>query len=764
MGILAGLLLMAATGALERPTVTFYVSPDGNDAADGSAAHPVKTIPQAVKLTRGVLSDAKREIVVRDGLYPVLEPVVMDENDVDLTIRAEHSRKATLTGAIRLGGWRPDPEDARFLVADLPFEPEYGMSYALTSSGTNCPVACWPEKGRMKYESVVDQMEIAYPTNAFPTNFALGSIALRSVWLELPQEWATTRTLIATNDVASRRFALKSKANMSFKTFNHGFLMMNARVGLVKPGTWMYEAGRKRVVYWPREGERAETLDCRITATGTIFYLLKTPNVTIRGFVIEGCASSFTRNHPYTSMPVLGSVFVYWTTRTTIEDCEVRDSAANGIYAVKPHYLTIRKCHVHHHGSGGIDVFDGGDNIEILDNDVHDYGLTAASAVGVGMQAWGRCIGNHIHHGSGCGVVMWSVWSELASNELDHVMQKARDGGGLYGGQAYCRIHDNYVHDMWWPGLYNDEGGRDSIYYNNRFENCGWPIHMHATRRNVVSNNVFKLKGAMHLSFQGSGDCRFVDNKLYGPASMTNAAIVTKYVANCAEWARNELFDLQKDGSYTNCGLVTLTAPAGKPGGPIILPRTVEKDGKATPPKMDGKWQGDYAIKWQKVRGFWFFADGRPAAGGQPSCNLRQCADDDYVYLHFHQLYARLGPYPGLINLNHVWGKGDGVKVYLGDRLEVTLFFDGTIESNDPSLVFGKDDFAVDKGGWYNGNGAEVRIPLKAIGGGRGKTLKFNAVNYNEATRYYTWMFPPKGDDVRTGLLEFPAEDIKVLK
>lgn len=761
MGVLAGLLLVAATGVLERPTVTFYVSPRGNDAANGAKTSPVRTLAQAVKLTRGVLSDAKREIVVKDGFYSVLEPIVLDENDVDLTIRAEHSGKATLSGSIRLKGWRRDPKDKRFLVAELPFEPEYGMGYALTSSGANCPVACWPEKGRMKYGSVVDQFVISYPTDAFPQGAALSSLDLRSVWLELPQEWDTTRTLIATNDVASRRFALKSKAKMSFKTFNHGFLMMNARVGLTKPGTWMYEAGKKRVIYWPREGETPENLDCRITATGTIFYLLKVPHVSIRGFVIEGCASSFTRSHPYGELPVLGAVFVYYAQHTLIENCEVRDCAANGIFCVRPNHLTVRNCRIHHLGSGGLDVFDGGEDVEIVGNDVHDYGITSASAKGIGMQASGRCVGNHIHQGSGCGAVLWSVWSEFASNEVDHVMLKSRDGGGLYGGQGCCRIHDNYVHDISWPGLYNDEGGRDSVYYNNRVEDCPWPIHMHMTRRNVISNNVFKCSSRpMLLSFQGSGECKFVDNKIYGLAATTNTA----YVANCDEWARNRLFELQKDGSYVNRGLVTLVAKPAEPGGPILLPRIVEQGGKEVPPVIDGKWQKEYAIKWQKVRLFSFFKDGRPSEASQPGCAIRQCADDNYVYLHFGQTYARLGPYPGLINHNHVWGKGDGVRVYLGDKLEITMFFDGTIECNDPALVFGKDDFAAEKGGWYSGSGVELRIPLKVIGGGRGKQVKFNAVNYCEATRHYTWLFPPKGNDVRTGLLEFPVEDIKMLK
>ena len=754
-----------AVAGIERPTVTFYVSPRGDDAAEGTKASPVKTISRAVNLSRGVKSDAKREIVVGDGEYEIAEPVRIGADDCDLTIRAEHPGKAVVTGKVRLKGWTQDPEDARFFVAELPFEPEFGMTYALTCNGEDRAIAVWPEKGRMKYESVVDQLVISYPTNAFPRGADLNALDLQSVWLELPQEWDTTRTLIATNDVAARRFSLKKKAAISFKTFNHGFVMLNARLGLTQPGQWMYEAAKRRVIYWPKEGESPSAADIRLTRAKSVFACKGARGATIRGFVIEGTASSFVRTNPYSAdAPLAAVIFSGGCEDCTLEDCEIRHSASVGVHAVKPVRCLVKNCHIHDVGWNGIHFFDGGSRSDVIGCDVHGYGKTTAAACGVSMQATRvRCIGNHIHHGPGCGVVMWTPWSVLASNEIDHVMQRARDGGGLYGGQVYCRIHDNYVHDIGWPGLYNDEGGRDSVYYNNRFENCGWPIHMHCTRQNVVSNNVFKGKGALHLSFQGSGDCRFVDNKIYGPVSMTNSAFVMNYVLNCAEWARNEFFDLQKDGSYTNCGLVTLTAPAGKPGGPIILPRTVEKDGKATPPVIDGKWPGEYMIRWKKVRGFGFLADGRRASGAQPSCCLRQCADDDYVYLDFHQLYARLGSYPGLVNHNHVWGKGDGVRVYLGDKLEITMFFDGTIESNDPSLVFGKDDYAVDKGGWYHGSGLEVRIPLKAIGGGRGKTVKFNAVNYNECTQTYRWMFPPKGDDVRTGALEFPAEDLKEL-
>ena len=755
------LMTLCAVAGIGRPTVTFYVSPHGNDAAKGTKANPVKTIARAVELTRGVMSDAKREIVVGDGEYELAEPVWLGRDDCDLTIRAQHPGKAVVSGMTRLKGWKSDPADKRFLVAPLPFEPEEGMAYLFNCDGRDCPIATWPEKGRMKYEGVVDQFEIAYATNAFPAGADLLALDLKSVWLELPQEWATTHTLIATNDVASRHFALKTKAAYSFKQFNQGFLMFNARVGLTQPGQWMYEAAKRRVVYWPKEGERADKIKCRLTRTKSVFACSGSRGVTFRGLVIEGGAKSFLRTNPYDDKAPLAAVILSGScVDCTVEDCEIRLSASAGLHAVKPVRCLVKNCHVHDVGGTGINFFDGGDRSDVIGCDVHDYGKTDAAACGVFMQLSNvKCVGNHIHHGSGCGVVMWSRRSVCASNEFDHVMQKARDGGGLYGGQTYCQIFDNYVHDMGWPGLYNDEGGRDSAYFNNRFENCDWPIHMHCTRRNVVSNNVFRSDKWMRLSFQGSADCKLVDNTIYGPASTTN----TEYVANCDAWARNALFELQKDGSYANRGLVTLTAPPADPPGPVILPRAVGRDGMATAPVIDGRCPGEYPIHWKRIRGFKFLEDGSPAEGAQPSCHLRQCADDDYVYLHFQQLYARLAPYPGLINHNHVWGKGDGVRVYLGDKLELTMFFDGTIKPNDPSLAFGKDDYAVDRGDWYAGSGLEVRIPVKAIGGGRGKTVKFNAVNYNECTQTYRWMFPPKEGDVRTGALEFPAEDIKEL-
>jgi hypothetical protein len=62
---LAGLMLLATVGGADAaPLRTFYVATTGNDAADGSAAAPWRTLQRAANAAR-----AGDQIVVRPGRY-----------------------------------------------------------------------------------------------------------------------------------------------------------------------------------------------------------------------------------------------------------------------------------------------------------------------------------------------------------------------------------------------------------------------------------------------------------------------------------------------------------------------------------------------------------------------------------------------------------------------------------------------------------------------------------------------------------------------
>jgi hypothetical protein len=86
----------------ERPTVSFYVSPHGDDQSEGTRDNPVKTPNRALELARAVLSDAKREIVFLDGFYEFDKPIVLGARDYEYTFRAENRGKAILSAAMKV--------------------------------------------------------------------------------------------------------------------------------------------------------------------------------------------------------------------------------------------------------------------------------------------------------------------------------------------------------------------------------------------------------------------------------------------------------------------------------------------------------------------------------------------------------------------------------------------------------------------------------------------------------------------------------------
>ena len=784
-------ILMAATAAMMAAGAEFRISPDGDDTGDGSKAKPVKTLQRAVELARALEREEEKVIVFEDGFYPFEKPVRFVASDYDFTIKAEHPGKAILSGSVKLTGWRQDENDPRLLVADLPFEPEEGALYTLASGSEWCGLASFPEKGRLRYKSAGENNHtyLQYDMKSLPEGVNLSGLDLKSAWLIIPQEWATTRTGIATNDVANGAFILKSKTNMPIGQYNQGFTLMNTRHGVRKPGMWMYEATAKKVVYWPREGETADNLDCEISRAMAIFDVHNTKNMKVSGLVMQGCAMSFANNNIYSAGPANAVFSMKGAYRLEVDNVVIRNTAGGGIAALKPVKCVTRNSHVYNVGGTAIDYIDGGDASDVINCHVHDYGRLNSAACGVGLQISNvKCIGNHIHDGPGNGVVLWSDNSIFASNHLHHVMQVQRDGGGLYGGYNNTLVKDNYVHDIGgWPGLYADEGSQNSVFCGNTFENCWWPTHMHQTQFITVSNNVMKCDRPMRFSFQGSGHGRFCDNKIYTTKPITN----DPYLANCDFWGHNEVFVKQEDGSYKSTGLVTLERVKPKPGtmeiyslcGKPELPisatepadagelRLAALCGKLEPPisATDEMSFRAFGIPWNKRGYVGVGEDGYPNPG-VPFSSVQIAYDDRYLYVGFERKYNALCGYPAMQNFtSRGWRHCDANRVEFEGGRRITTYPDGTFETNDKgNFKMTKDDVKFRGGGacimripldTLNINGAKPKEPgkLDVIG----CEIKFNAMIWVEDLRELKALYGPDGKNYATGTLKFLGPNSK---
>ena len=739
---------------------TWFVSPKGDDANDGSKERPVKTVEKAVELSRGLMRDEAKTIVVADGLYCFDKTVRIKRDDADLEIRAEHPGKAVLSGARQVTGWKKDPKDARFLVADFPFAAEQNMLYTLVVNGAMADFACYPEYQSGKKLPYIANYEDAskgnrtvlhYDRRTLPEGYTYEGLDLESVFLDIPQEWASTRTYIATNDWRNGVFHLASRTDMPIGQFNQGYLIRNLRMGMTHPGTWMFEARAGKIYYWPKDGESAANIQTTVSSVKSLFALDGAKNVTFSGLVLEGCKAPFRYGIYGNKDGILPALIGGGGPNgVRVVGCELRNTSGDGICFVKPYRTTVDGCYVHHLGSSGVRYEDGGSHSAIVDTEICHNGRYSLAVNACALQLREvRFVGNKIHHTTGVGACFWTSDSFVASNEFHHTMQLVRDGGAVYGAMVRTTFLDNYCHDLGeWPGLYNDEGGMDCVYAGNRFENSWWPFHMHDCRSIVFTNNVVTSEYAMRYSFQGSTHCTFKDNVISAKGMITEDV----YVENCDVW-ENEVRVLQPDGSYKPAGVVKLERPVlprKAPASAVRVTRPPVKQGKKGCEVDNGAFRGPNSVDCNRD------AEGRIAIG-VPGATIGCGFDDEFLYLRGYYKYNQFCGYLGSQSLGHVWGVHDGVKLSF-DGFDVDVFTDGTVVSSDGSLHFDTTNSMVRSWGGV-GEGQRlfaVKIPLKRLGvdgkSAEGREIPFNATFYNADHREYKYYEAPEKPGMVAGL------------
>src|SRR6185503_7561027 len=106
-------------------TVTFNVSPRGDDAADGSSGRPFKTLTRAQQAVRSVNAKGNVVVLLADGIYRLTEPLHFtavdggqDGNSV--TWQAAPSAAPVIAGSIPVAGWKVSDRARQIYVADIP--------------------------------------------------------------------------------------------------------------------------------------------------------------------------------------------------------------------------------------------------------------------------------------------------------------------------------------------------------------------------------------------------------------------------------------------------------------------------------------------------------------------------------------------------------------------------------------------------------------------------------------------------------------------
>ncbi len=359
---------------LSQAAATIHVDAEAGPGGDGSSQRPVRTLSQAVELSRKIEKKVENRaihIVLAPGVYIEKQTVKLSPDDKSLVIRsADPDNPATLSGRTVLLKWDkvtdkavlaqlPDAVRDRVLVCNLGDHGVQSMgdlvfggfssgrvgkpnnrfkSFAVPElfyKGRPQTMARWPNHGltRLPVNEKPQTHDPRYQKWAKEQN-----LWLYGYW---DWDWADAYEKVASID-ASGTITLEPPVN------RYGFrkklgCAINALCELDWPGEWYLDTKNNRVYFLPPE--KFEPGKCILSSFGTILSAEDCPGLQIRDMVIDY---------------VRGDALMFKNcSDLLLSGIEIRRCSGNGIniYGGKRHL--VHSCAIESMGRGGIDILAG---------------------------------------------------------------------------------------------------------------------------------------------------------------------------------------------------------------------------------------------------------------------------------------------------------------------------------------------------------------------------------------------------------------------
>ena len=510
-----------------------FVAPDGDDAADGTTAHPLRSWPAAVARVRQLkASGAKGGVTVRfrGGEYPVSKTVELTAADsgteeFPVVYAADGAARPVFTGAVELKDWErvtdpaalarlpTDAARAAVRVCDLvragvPFPkqmPRLGWGAAeapvvgLYGDGEYMMPARYPNDSFLHATNIVDRTNFVFRADA-----AAGDLA---AWAREPQLmgcgywiwcWAD-HTVNLRADPAAGTFALTQRPGTSMgASWNPelNYFICNALHALDREGEWHLDGETGRLYAWPRTGGKRYEL----SVFERPFLTLKdVSHVQIRGLSFVGGRGR----------AVLGSN----CRNVVFAHNAIRNFGGEGL-----HLGGIRDCTIYGNvlcgfGRAAMDVSGGNrktlraSGIRIEGNDI-SHTSRAVRTYTPGLRLFGcgtEVVYNRFHDMPSSAMRLEGNDFLISMNLVEDVLLESGDQGAvdIWGNPSYQG--NVYAYNVWrrigrrghgQASIRFDDRISGQLVYGNRFEDACDGRHFGAVqinggRRNVIDNNVF---------------------------------------------------------------------------------------------------------------------------------------------------------------------------------------------------------------------------------------------------------------------------------
>ncbi len=461
----------------EPETVTFFVSPRGNDTWSGKQAKPNWTKSDGPFQTIVRARDAIRALKTRDGSHQHPVTVMLDDGlycqrDVltfgpedsgseacPITYAARPGRTPIISGGLPLQNWQRDTGDwsrdtcgGKLLSLRLPENPT-GTPWAFNQlyvNGTSRTRARSPNKGSF--------FRSAGPTGSNENKeffFNEGDVKnwrnLRQVLFTVYHSWETSLHHVHTIDTDNSVVTLREDAPwpMGHWEKQQRYYVEGIFEGLDQPGEWYLDTSANTLFYYPLPGETPKSVSA-------VAPLIRS---TLVAFTGEPSKNTYVEHIRFQ-----GIAFKH-----TVDNCFIHNAGnlfhgAHGVWIGKSSYNRVTHNEISNLDYSGISCG-------------WSWGFQPTSA------HHNRIDFNHIHH--------------LSNGE------GLSDMGGIYTlgvspgtTERYNHIHDvySYAYVSHGSGLYPDEGSSDILLANNVVHHVrNSPLFMHYGADCTVSNNILAL-------------------------------------------------------------------------------------------------------------------------------------------------------------------------------------------------------------------------------------------------------------------------------
>ncbi len=530
--------------------ITLEISMEGRGKDLLSKKFP--SIMAAIDEARKYSPGTRRTIILGEGKYIIGKTILLDQRDSGLTIASAAGEKPVLYGGALLMGWEKDGD--RFWSAPARGASDGAWDFRqLYVNGEARPRARLPEAGTMQHASTFDQpwlftsgggfvpppsvekrSELIYNAGQLPPGFAL-----KNAEFVIMHSWDESQARAAAHDPATRTLRLDPPCGYPPGAFGKkDFYMLNLREGMTKPGQWYLDRERGRVVYWPLPGEEPNVCTIEAPAINILLRIegsKESPvaDITLRGLTVDLGGVKLAPSG-WGAAPFDGAIMLQFARRCRLENLVIRRTGGQGIKILDADETSVANCDVMHTGANGIYFIRGARNT-ILNNRVQYAGEIYPSACGINAGYWtkSRIANNDVSDCAYCGITLGNGMKEQAPaenaveyNHVWNVMTGVNDGGCLYfyGIERGTVVRGNLLHGAlgrsgnFAMGLYLDENVEDITCEDNVVYNIGqFPLHVHQGKRNVIRNNIFACGPGRQISFARSNDCVSERNIFYAP-------------------------------------------------------------------------------------------------------------------------------------------------------------------------------------------------------------------------------------------------------